>query len=82
MKIIKRCVDQAVHMKLCIQYSLGPRYSEFESLHHKLVTTFPHAVGSIPPLPPKSVVCKSPARPHYRSPHLPHRPSSDIDVAK
>ncbi|KAF2253281.1 Phox-like protein [Trematosphaeria pertusa] len=34
------------------------RYSEFESLHHKLVTTFPHAVGSIPPLPPKSVVSR------------------------
>ncbi|KAF2682750.1 hypothetical protein K458DRAFT_54541 [Lentithecium fluviatile CBS 122367] len=35
------------------------RYSEFEDLRKKLVRTFPHAAGSLPPLPPKSVVCKS-----------------------
>ena len=35
------------------------RYSEFEELRAKLVQSFPHAVGSMPQFPPKSVVCKS-----------------------
>ncbi|KAH6638156.1 PX domain-containing protein [Boeremia exigua] len=34
------------------------RYSEFEDLHQKLVKTFPHAVGSMPQFPPKSVVSR------------------------
>ncbi|KAF1360646.1 PX domain protein [Lizonia empirigonia] len=34
------------------------RYSEFEDLHQKLVQTFPHAVGSMPQFPPKSVVSR------------------------
>ncbi|XPS70572.1 hypothetical protein M3J09_002783 [Ascochyta lentis] len=34
------------------------RYSEFEDLHQKLVRTFPHAVGSMPQFPPKSVVSR------------------------
>lgn len=35
------------------------RYSDFDDLRQKLVKTFPHSVASMPPLPPKSVVCKS-----------------------
>ncbi|KAJ4319473.1 hypothetical protein N0V94_003897 [Neodidymelliopsis sp. IMI 364377] len=34
------------------------RYSEFEDLYQKLVRTFPHAVGSMPQFPPKSVVSR------------------------
>ena len=34
------------------------RYSEFEQLRQHLVKTFPHATGSIPPLPPKSIFSK------------------------
>ena len=34
------------------------RYSEFEELHTKLLQTFPHAAGSLPQLPPKSVICR------------------------
>ncbi|KAF2797640.1 Phox-like protein [Melanomma pulvis-pyrius CBS 109.77] len=34
------------------------RYSEFEHLRHDLVKTFPHATGSMPPLPPKSIFSK------------------------
>ncbi|KAJ4992074.1 px domain-containing protein [Stagonosporopsis vannaccii] len=34
------------------------RYSEFEDLHRKLIKTFPHAVGSMPQFPPKSVVSR------------------------
>ncbi|KAF1932201.1 Phox-like protein [Didymella exigua CBS 183.55] len=34
------------------------RYSEFEDLHQKLLKTFPHAVGSMPQFPPKSVVSR------------------------
>ncbi|KAJ4383023.1 hypothetical protein N0V86_002250 [Didymella sp. IMI 355093] len=34
------------------------RYSEFEDLHQKLIKTFPHAVGSMPQFPPKSVVSR------------------------
>lgn len=34
------------------------RYSDFDDLRHKLVQTFPHLVGAMPPLPPKSIVCK------------------------
>lgn len=36
-----------------------PRYSEFEDLRAKLAQTFPHAVGSMPQFPPKSIICKS-----------------------
>jgi hypothetical protein len=35
------------------------RYSEFDDLRQKLAATFPHAGQAMPPLPPKSVVCKS-----------------------
>jgi len=34
------------------------RYSEFEDLRAKLVQTFPHATGSMPQFPPKSVVSR------------------------
>ncbi|EUC34252.1 hypothetical protein COCCADRAFT_4301 [Bipolaris zeicola 26-R-13] len=34
------------------------RYSEFEELHAKLRQTFPHAAGSLPQLPPKSVISR------------------------
>ncbi|KAF2875005.1 Phox homologous domain-containing protein, partial [Massariosphaeria phaeospora] len=34
------------------------RYSEFEELRHRLAETFPHATGSMPPLPPKSIVSR------------------------
>jgi hypothetical protein len=47
------------------------RYSEFEDLYQKLVQTFPHAVGSMPQFPPKSVICKphdAAAHPTYPEP--------------
>lgn len=34
------------------------RYSEFEELHTKLLQTFPHAAGSLPQFPPKSVISR------------------------
>jgi hypothetical protein len=34
------------------------RYSEFDELRQKLVKTFPHAEGAMPPLPPKSVISR------------------------
>lgn len=34
------------------------RYSEFDELRRRLVKTFPHAQGAIPPLPPKSIISK------------------------
>ncbi|KAF2013340.1 Phox-like protein, partial [Aaosphaeria arxii CBS 175.79] len=34
------------------------RYSEFDELRQKLVQTFPHAEGAMPPLPPKSVISR------------------------
>ncbi|KAF2187625.1 Phox-like protein [Zopfia rhizophila CBS 207.26] len=34
------------------------RYSEFDELRQKLVETFPHAEGAMPPLPPKSVISR------------------------
>ncbi|KAH7123811.1 PX domain-containing protein [Dendryphion nanum] len=34
------------------------RYSEFDELRQKLVKTFPHAGGAMPPLPPKSFVSR------------------------
>lgn len=34
------------------------RYSEFEDLRTKLLVVFPHAGQAVPPLPPKSVLCK------------------------
>ncbi|KAF2132778.1 PX-domain-containing protein [Dothidotthia symphoricarpi CBS 119687] len=34
------------------------RYSEFEDLRQKLVTTFPQAGGSMPQFPPKSVISR------------------------
>jgi len=33
------------------------RYSEFEALRNQLAATFPRAASSLPPLPPKSVIC-------------------------
>lgn len=32
------------------------RYSEFEDLHTKLLTTFPFSEAAMPPLPPKSMI--------------------------
>ncbi|KAF1975285.1 Phox-like protein [Bimuria novae-zelandiae CBS 107.79] len=37
---------------------INKRYSDFDDLRQKLVKTFPHSVGSMPPLPPKSVVSR------------------------
>ncbi|ORY15038.1 Phox homologous domain-containing protein [Clohesyomyces aquaticus] len=34
------------------------RFSEFDELRQRLVETFPHADGAIPPLPPKSVISR------------------------
>jgi hypothetical protein len=60
MKIIKRYVaGRRTQEAVLIVF----RYSEFEDLRKKLVRTFPHAAGSLPPLPPKSIVCKSSFRP-------------------
>ncbi|KAF2707485.1 Phox-like protein [Pleomassaria siparia CBS 279.74] len=38
--------------------SIIKRYSEFEKLRENLAKTFPHATGSMPPLPPKSIFSK------------------------
>ena len=37
---------------------LRKRYSEFYDLQQKLLTTFPNSTGSMPPFPPKSLICK------------------------
>lgn len=34
------------------------RYSEFDDLRKKLLMTFSNANGAMPPLPPKSLICK------------------------
>jgi hypothetical protein len=36
------------------------RYSEFDDLRQRLVSSFPHAKSALPALPPKSVLCKLP----------------------
>lgn len=33
------------------------RYSEFDDLRQRLVSSFPHARNALPALPPKSVLC-------------------------
>lgn len=35
------------------------RYSEFDDLRQRLLAAFQHAKNSLPPLPPKSVLCMS-----------------------
>lgn len=35
------------------------RYSEFDDLRQRLVSSFPHARSALPALPPKSVLCKN-----------------------
>ena len=37
---------------------LRKRYSEFDRLRKNIVRTFPQSEGSLPPLPPKSIICK------------------------
>ncbi len=37
------------------------RYSEFVDLREKLLMTFPNSEGAMPPLPPKSALCKHPS---------------------
>ncbi|KAK7191919.1 Phox-like protein [Paraphaeosphaeria sporulosa] len=44
--------DQGSPMKII------KRYSDFDDLRQKLVQTFPHLVGAMPPLPPKSIVSR------------------------
>ncbi|KAM0799195.1 Phox homologous domain-containing protein, partial [Usnea florida] len=39
-------------------FVLRKRYSEFDDLRRKLLMTFPHAGGAMPPLPPKSLLYK------------------------
>lgn len=34
------------------------RYTEFSDLRKNLLMTFPNGHGAMPPLPPKSVICK------------------------
>lgn len=34
------------------------RYSDFDDLRRRLLVTFPHSGGAMPPLPPKSVFCE------------------------
>ena len=38
------------------------RYSQFDDLRKKLLMTFPNANGAMPPLPPKSLICRSRGR--------------------
>jgi PX domain len=35
------------------------RYSEFEELRNHLLAAFPHAKNALPPLPRKSIFCRS-----------------------
>ena len=81
MKIIKRYVTHHAHGDTLLTPC---RYSEFEDLRKKLVKTFPHAAGSLTPLPPKSVVCKSSANqtsgpPFPIPPRFPLSTTTDID---
>ena len=43
---------------MCIVLTTLNRYSEFDRLRENLVKAFPHAEGSIPQLPRKSVVSR------------------------
>lgn len=54
-------------LSLSIPSADRTRYSEFEDLHTKLLQTFPHAAGSMPHFPPKSVICKSHGRLQHHS---------------
>lgn len=38
--------------------NIRKRYSEFDDLREKLVTSFPNFEAAVPPLPPKSVISK------------------------
>ncbi|GAM85984.1 hypothetical protein ANO11243_039940 [Dothideomycetidae sp. 11243] len=38
-------------------FTIRKRFSEFDKLRADLIRAFPHAEGSIPPLPRKSVIC-------------------------
>jgi hypothetical protein len=67
MKIRKRLVMSTYSLCFCLLPHY--RYSEFEDLHQKLIKTFPHAVGSMPQFPPKSVVCKCSTLRPATSPH-------------
>lgn len=49
----KRC---SFFLVLLLTFS---RYSEFDDLRNKLLITFPHSEAAMPPLPPKSIVCRS-----------------------
>lgn len=57
MTIRKRHAIIAVHPVEAVLTCL-PRYSEFQDLREKLLTTFPNSGAAMPPLPPKSVFCK------------------------
>ncbi|KAF1996717.1 Phox-like protein [Amniculicola lignicola CBS 123094] len=37
---------------------VNKRYSEFVELRQRLLKTFPHAAGMLPPMPPKSVISR------------------------
>ncbi|KAJ5780806.1 hypothetical protein N7457_005966 [Penicillium paradoxum] len=37
------------------------RYSEFDDLRRRLISSFPHARNALPALPPKSVICMFPS---------------------
>jgi len=40
-------------------FAIIKRYSEFDALREQLINAFPHSIEAIPPLPRKSVICKS-----------------------
>ena len=42
---------------VCLGLTDLDRYSEFDELRQRLVSSFPHAKSALPSLPPKSVLC-------------------------
>jgi len=39
--------------------TIKKRYSQFDKLREHLVKTFPNSVAALPPLPPKTMLCKT-----------------------
>lgn len=57
-KIIKRYGSMGCYCRRWEELIKLGRYSDFDALRERLLMTFPLSEGSMPPLPPKSVICK------------------------